>query len=82
MWKNLTEFTRSRLMSRFDQEIDARKPAKDSERSMEVCEGFCDSSMARNRAISVVDRDTLFFNNATRNFRRKLEIEGNSNENF
>eukprot|EP00956_Cyclotella_meneghiniana_P009182 scaffold12626_cov77-Cyclotella_meneghiniana.AAC.1 len=28
-------------------------------RSMEVCEGFCDSSMARNRAISVVDRIKL-----------------------
>eukprot|EP00956_Cyclotella_meneghiniana_P004834 scaffold5989_cov47-Cyclotella_meneghiniana.AAC.5 len=32
MWKNLTEFPRSRLMSGFDQEIDATKPAEDSER--------------------------------------------------
>eukprot|EP00956_Cyclotella_meneghiniana_P025282 scaffold52503_cov35-Cyclotella_meneghiniana.AAC.1 len=60
MWKILTEFPRSRLMSSFDQEIDDRKPAEVSERSLEVCEGFCDSSMARNRAISVVGRDTVF----------------------
>eukprot|EP00956_Cyclotella_meneghiniana_P001393 scaffold1507_cov53-Cyclotella_meneghiniana.AAC.1 len=33
--KNLTEFPRSRLMPRFDKEIDARKPAEDSVRSVE-----------------------------------------------
>eukprot|EP00956_Cyclotella_meneghiniana_P032373 scaffold88715_cov48-Cyclotella_meneghiniana.AAC.1 len=62
-------------MSRFDQEIDNRKPAEDSEMSMEVFEGFCNSLMTRNRAISVVNHDTLFSHAQILEFSEKLEIQ-------
>eukprot|EP00956_Cyclotella_meneghiniana_P020094 scaffold35032_cov72-Cyclotella_meneghiniana.AAC.1 len=36
---------------------ESRKPAEVSERSMEVCEGFLDSSMTRIERFQVVERD-------------------------
>eukprot|EP00956_Cyclotella_meneghiniana_P026066 scaffold55552_cov75-Cyclotella_meneghiniana.AAC.5 len=64
-------------MSRFDQEIDARKPTVDSERSMEVRsgKGFCDSSMARIKRFQWTIEQHFLLNHGPKNFRKNFKFK-------